>query len=130
MQLLAVSSVHATDEGELYCAASGACAPCPPSTEWESTGKYFKPVCSSGQCSIIDVRETPLTQCKQDSDCYLRDGVGCCVECDGSGYVSANVNANFCDQTAVACDGCVSQPPAGLSTTCKSGHCALALPTR
>jgi hypothetical protein len=98
-------------------------------TEYDATMKYFKPVCASGQCSVLDIRKSPLTACKTTSDCVLRDGANCCVGC-GSDFVAVSSNASFCSDGPQPCPACASPLPIGLSATCDQGHCALALPTR
>ncbi len=108
------------------CANVGACAPCPPVADSVATRRYFRPVCSAGQCSALDVRQSPFTECKQATDCVLRDGVKCCEECDG-GFVSVNASANFCPNGPEACPKCASIPPTGHVAVCQMGRCASAV---
>ncbi len=122
--LLAINSEHLTDQ-MLPCASVGACAPCPQVTEQEATGKYFRPVCSAGQCSALDVRQSVYTECSTGADCTLRDGVKCCAECDG-GFVAVNATANFCPDGAEACSHCASIPPSNLQAACAQNRCVLA----
>lgn len=112
------------------CPVEAPCAPCMSVTEYEESLKYFKPVCRSGQCSLLDVRQAAMTACMSDSDCSLRNGVGCCEECDATGYVAVNVQADLCEGVRQGCDACASEPPLGLKPVCTAGHCALALPIR
>jgi hypothetical protein len=131
-KLLVFSSAHSGDERKTkdnLCAAVGACAPCMAVDEWTATGKYFKPVCVSGQCSLLDVRESALTACTTDLDCVLRNGTNCCEGC-GSDFLAVNAQANFCSSGPVPCPACAAPIPSGLAAACQKGHCALALPTR
>jgi len=79
---------------------------------------------------VLDVRQSPLTACKTNADCTLRDGVNCCAECDGSVYVPVNVSANFCDNTPTACPGCTSTGALQYRVQCDKGVCAFQLPLR
>jgi len=131
--LIAVSSGHLDEvimARDQMCATVGACAPCPFNGEYNATAKYFEPVCVSGQCSVRDIRKSPLTACKVNSDCELRDGVDCCQGCDGMGFVAVNTSATFCSDGPVLCPSCATPIPPGLSASCQQGYCALALPTR
>jgi hypothetical protein len=128
-QLLAINRQYVGDQQNSICPIAASCVPCPTVTEYEATRKYFKPVCTSHQCSLLDVRQSPLTQCKANADCTLRDGVNCCSECDGSGYVPVNNSANFCD-APTACPKCVSITPREYQAECIKGVCAFAPPLR
>lgn len=126
---VAVSSAHLTDVRDSSC-KNTTCGACLNSTTvYEDTGKYFKPVCSSGQCSVLDIRESELTACASDSDCELRDGASCCPSCGGQ-FVALSTSANVCPGVQPACGLCISERPSGLDAACRSGHCQLALPTR
>ena len=132
-QLVAINRVYTY--GNKYqntqCPTGAACAPCPTATEYDGTRKYFKAVCSSGDCTVQDVRTSPLTECKSDADCVLRDGADCCEGCDGSGFVPVNKNANFCDSLGTACDACVSTGAEKYQSVCGGGgHCVFQLPLR
>ena len=116
------SQLSVSDSVNPQCASVGACLPCPAESDSLSTRKYFRPICSSGQCSLLDVRLSGFTECKQASDCVLRDGVKCCAECDG-GFVSVNANANFCPNGPQACPKCASFPPKDQIASCQMGRC-------
>jgi hypothetical protein len=108
------------------CANTGVCLPCPVPSVLTATRKYFRPVCVAGQCSALDVRQSAYTQCSDSGDCSLRDGVNCCLGCDGSRFVAVNANANFCPNGPEPCGKCASTPPPnGLGVTCRERHCAL-----
>jgi Kunitz/Bovine pancreatic trypsin inhibitor domain len=124
-QLVVVNNAHESDQENLYCAAVGACAPCPSVGELVATRKYFKPVCVSGQCSLIDVRQTQLTDCGNDADCGTRDSLGCGGGCGSTGFVAVNKNANFCDTMDISCPICTGGTPIGLTATCNQGKCSL-----
>ncbi|MEP7049648.1 MAG: BPTI/Kunitz domain-containing protein [Pseudomonadota bacterium] len=129
-QLLAVNAKHVVDQQNSICPGGAACAPCASATEYEGTLKYFKPVCTAHRCSLLDVRQSPLTECKTDADCTLRDGVNCCAGCDGSGYVPVNASADFCDGAPTPCPACVSIGANQYRAQCKSGACAFSPPLR
>ncbi|WP_438016267.1 BPTI/Kunitz domain-containing protein [Sorangium sp. So ce315] len=118
----------ATDD---YWASTGcgdvACAPCPPVSEADSTSQYFTAACESGRCVVLDVRESPLTECTKDTDCVLRDGVGCCEGCDGKGVVALNQSADLralvCPEGFGACPPCAPVYPEGMTAVCAEGRC-------
>jgi hypothetical protein len=105
------------------CTVPTSCAPCEPVAENEQAQKYFKPKCQSAHCTIVDIRETPLTACEKTSDCMLRDGAGCCAECDGAGWVAVNKNADLCGGVQLPCDECLSPLPKEWDVVCLSGRC-------
>lgn len=123
---VALNAAHAANEwATRLCTPIPACAPCPPSSESGDTGKFFKPVCASGQCSAVDIRESPITECQVDGDCVLRAGVACCTSCNG-GFVSVNKNTNFCPDGPVPCPQCASPSPEGLLAQCVQNRCVVA----
>jgi hypothetical protein len=122
-QLVALNEAHVSEQNA-PCAASGACAPCPSIGELDGTLRYLKPVCVSGQCSIIDVRQTPLTDCNTDADCILRANTGCCGCGDASTVIAANQNASFCDTMNISCPAC-TWPDVDLVAKCQQGKCTL-----
>lgn len=125
--LLAINASHLAElMASRPCATVGACAPCPSVSELEATRKYFRPVCVAGQCSVVDVRQSPITECTDSGDCALRDGVNCCLGCDGSRFVAVSVNANFCPNGPEPCSKCASLPPPSyLGVQCQKRHCEL-----
>ncbi|MEO6601126.1 MAG: BPTI/Kunitz domain-containing protein [Polyangiaceae bacterium] len=123
--LTALNRSHLADDQHAQCPNTVNCGQCQMTTPDEATSKYFKPVCVSGQCSVLDVRTSAaLTQCDTADDCALRDGVGCCQGCDGTNFLAVNKTANFCDAPQ-ACDGCVSSPPKSIGVACSAGTCVL-----
>jgi len=125
-QFIAVSATHRADLLATRCAEVQPCAPCQGVSEAVATGKYFKAVCLSGQCSVLDIRQSPITECATGSDCMLRDGTGCCTECDG-GFVSVNRQTNFCPDGPAACPKCASIPPGYLIPDCEQGRCLMSV---
>ncbi|WP_437908686.1 BPTI/Kunitz domain-containing protein [Sorangium sp. So ce327] len=103
------------------------CERCPEVGEAESTSQYFAATCDSGSCVVVDVRESPLTECTKDADCALRDGVGCCESCDGKGIVALNrsgdLGALVCPEEVVACPPCAPVVPEGMTAVCSEGRC-------
>jgi hypothetical protein len=125
--LIAINRANAATYTNARCLGAGACLPCMPVAENKQTGKYLKAVCRNRQCAVLDVRQSPITECKNTSDCRLRDGASCCAECDGSGWVAVNNNADLCGGVPAACDDCVSPPPRDWDASCVSGRCQLTL---
>ena len=121
-QLIALNVAHAPQAGR--CKFPTPCGLCMFVPENEQTRKYFKPKCQNAHCTLIDLRETPLTACEKTSDCMLRDGTGCCPECDGAGWVAVNKSADFCGgKPTPPCDPCISLPPKEWDAVCLSGRC-------
>jgi hypothetical protein len=127
-QLVAINFAHLSAYENSHCSDTPPCVPCRPITEIEQTGKYFKPVCRNAHCTLIDTRESPLSECQKNSDCFLRDGAECCAECDGSGWVPLNKTADLCGGVPIGCDDCASLPPNDLDVVCLSGRCSLVSP--
>ncbi|MGK4001558.1 BPTI/Kunitz domain-containing protein [Sorangium sp. So ce1036] len=104
-----------------------ACGPCPEVTEAERTSQYFTATCERGQCVVLDVRESPLTECTEDAECMLRNGLGCCEGCSGEGIVAINRNADLaalvCPDGPVACPACAPIYPPGTAAVCVEGRC-------
>lgn len=124
--LIAINAQREAQYNDANCSNAGVCAPCLPVPENERTRKYLKPVCKNSRCTLLDIRESPLTECRQTSDCVLRDGAGCCSECDGVGWVPLNKNAELCaGSPPIPCQGCVSLPPENWDTVCLAGRCRL-----
>ena len=124
-QLLALNQAYLGKQQNAQCPEPVPCAPCAPVSQVDAAGKYFKPVCVSGQCSVLDVRTSAaLTKCGSADDCVLRDGVECCPGCDGKHFVGVNKTANFCD-VPQGCDACVAVPSGYMGAECIAGTCTL-----
>lgn len=104
-----------------------ACEPCPDLSEAERTSQYFAATCERGHCVVLDVRTSPLTECAEDADCVLRDGLGCCEGCDGRGVVALNRSVDptsmVCPSDFGACPPCAPVYPAGMTAVCSAGRC-------
>jgi len=120
-RVIAINVAHQSRYGT--CSMPTSCAPCRPVEENEQSQKYFKGKCQNAHCTLIDIRETTLTACEKTSDCMLRDGAGCCAECDGAGWVAVNKNADLCGGAPMSCDACVSPLPREWDVVCLSGRC-------
>ncbi|WP_437588552.1 BPTI/Kunitz domain-containing protein [Sorangium sp. So ce1000] len=118
----------------VYGCGGAVCGPCQDVTEAERTAHYFTATCEAGRCVVLDVRESPLTECAVDSDCVLRDGLGCCEGCDGTGIValnqSADLNALACPADMGACPPCAPVYPDGMTAVCSSGRCQPQMPPK
>lgn len=120
--VVAINDAHAPQRGA--CKFPTSCAPCMPVPDNAQTRKYFEPKCRNAHCTLIDIRETPLTACERTSDCMLRAGAGCCPECDGAGWIAVSKSADFCSgKPTPPCDPCVSAPPKEWDAVCLSGRC-------
>lgn len=122
-RLTAINGAHQTAYEKAHCLFTLPCAPCEPVIENMQSEKYFKPACRNAHCTVIDIRETALTACEKTSDCMLRDGADCCAQCDGTGWVAVNQNADLCGGAPTPCDDCASQPPSEWDVVCLSGRC-------
>jgi hypothetical protein len=110
--------------------AGVSCAACPPLPAGVyATGRYFVPGCENGECTVVDIRQTPLTECQTSDDCYLRMGAHCCELCGGEGVVALNRRASLspliCGSTPVACPTCASIIPPGFTASCNAGRCVV-----
>jgi hypothetical protein len=125
--LLALNASHLAEQmATSPCATVGVCAPCPSVSIFTATRKYFRAVCNAGQCSALDVRQSAYTQCTDSGDCGLRDGVDCCVGCDGSRFVAVSTHTTFCPNGAEPCAKCTPvPPPSGVGVTCTDQRCQL-----
>src|SRR6185369_11906098 len=70
-----------------------ACAPCPPADE--GALKYFVPDCVNGQCAVVDLRSSPLAECRTADDCKLRHGTSCCEGCGANDLVALRKDASL-----------------------------------
>ena len=108
-----------------------ACAPCGLLPFGQGTLKYFVPNCVAGQCVVEDLRTSPVTACKANEDCKVRNGSGCCEGCAGGDPVAVRNDGSFeqlvCD-TSTACAGCLPAPSGALPYCGKDGHCQVAFP--
>jgi hypothetical protein len=103
------------------------CAPIP---EEERTRQYFVAECIAANCQLTDLRNTGDAACLADSECMLRDGTGCCPDCDGQGYLSLH-SMRFLNDTCgvrISCPACLPpQPPPPFEPYCDldRGRCWL-----
>jgi hypothetical protein len=112
-----------------------ACPDCAAPLPGQGTIQNFLADCQAGQCVVMDLRESNLTTCTQNSQCVLRAGTGCCAGC-GSDWVAVRDDGSFtqwaCNGLELPCDACAGAPPPGLVAWCApSGHCetAMQMPT-
>ncbi|MGK3984913.1 BPTI/Kunitz domain-containing protein [Sorangium sp. So ce136] len=129
---VAVHRAAAEDYRESTGCGDVACGPCPDVGATERTSQYFTAACESGRCVVVDVREAPLTQCADDAECVLRDGLGCCEGCDGTDIVALNQSADIrglvCPDDFGACPPCAPVYPPGMTAVCSEGRCRPELP--
>lgn len=126
-RLYAVSSEHAYEAFTAMCPESPPCVECPRTRVPEATGKYFIGRCNVGQCTVVDIRTTPVTECSSAADCVLRVGTECCPGCDSLDFIGVNRTADFCPDGPQACGLCITIEPAGLGLDCIAGRCKVSL---
>ena len=126
---VALNSKHtAAFERTLPCGST--CGACPPFNELSSNAQYFAATCEAGQCTVVDIRETALTECGPSSQCTLRDGAGCCEDCDGQGIVAIRAERlqdMMCGAPS-ACPACAPKIPGQLVALCNGSRCAVTIP--
>jgi hypothetical protein len=103
------------------------CVACPAPPPNADVGQYFAATCTSGQCSIVDIRQTSLTQCSTDAECSLRAGSGCCEGCGSSGWIALSdptgLGKLVCGTEPVGCPACFPMPDPYLSAACIGSRC-------
>lgn len=91
-------------------------------------------VCNEGHWQRVDLYQSDLSACTQDSDCKLRYGNTCCEPCgDPSAETSlvaiaaskaGEYKSQVCPPAAPACPPCMPTYPAGMMAACGgNGHC-------
>lgn len=126
---MAVNTAHAST-----CACQGPVCACD-----SSMNPYLGVACTSGLCTGFDVEQLDaISACSSDSDCTLRNGVGCCAswcQVDVSKVVAVRVDAEpvlealACAHAAgklpLPCLECKPEPspPANLRAACVQGRC-------
>jgi hypothetical protein len=87
--------------------------------------------CIQGRCQPFDVRLDPeYSACQIDTDCHLRDGLGCCVCGATGGWVAlsqrggAAIPAVECAPNT-ACASCLPLPPMGMTAICSNSVCTV-----
>jgi hypothetical protein len=128
-QFTAVSSQYVSEYQAQNCTKDTACAGCISFPQ-----PNYAAVCRAGQCLAIDISQSELSACANDSDCTLRWGSGCCEACtspepfpeNGLTAVSknANVTSALCGSAVPPCCAPAAYPPDAVAW-CNSGHCAV-----
>jgi hypothetical protein len=104
-----------------------ACSPCPPLMGDEGTLRNFVPNCVRGECVVEDIRTSPVSSCKDSSECQLRSGNNCCSSCETAQTIAVNTSGAFtklvCGDNPPPCANCGTQP-VGVAALCNvEGHC-------
>jgi hypothetical protein len=91
--------------------------------------KYFVPDCVDHQCVVTDIRESPISGCTSDQDCFLRYGTECCPSCDKAKRVAIS-NPQLLEQLVctevIGCPDIDCNPaPDAATAYCSAGHCAV-----
>jgi hypothetical protein len=110
-----------------------ACGPCPSLDGDTGSLKYFVPNCVQGACVVEDIRVSPLSLCKTEQDCTLRNGNSCCQACGVSQTIAISNHAAFnqlvCGDTPQGCPDCVPGPTTGVAyCNPMTNHCQVAYP--
>ena len=107
-----------------------ACGPCLDPPELERNSAYFRATCEDRVCTVTDMTQSAFAACDNSDQCFLRDGTGCCEDCDDRAYVplsSLGFLGGEC--SLVDCASCEPLPPElGLVAVCDSqtNHCVKA----
>jgi hypothetical protein len=106
------------------------CKSCPSPAPNEGKRRYFMPDCVEHRCTVIDIRETPITECASSSECALRGSTDCCRCGDPNEPIAFNLSidqiATFCGGLMHSCPACMAGPiPPELITECQGGRCVV-----
>jgi hypothetical protein len=137
-QLVAYNKKYAGQVQQCAFAADGAarpgdiaCEPCAPLAGDTGSLKYFVPNCVQGQCVVQDVRESAVSACQADTDCYIRSGNGCCASCSKQS-IALNKDGGFedlvCGGEPQPCPDCAVAPSSDVAVCGASGHCEVQIP--
>lgn len=126
--LVAINVDRTTEFNELTGCGDLACEQCLPVAPNEQTRKYLYAACEDGQCTVRDLRESPVAECDSAADCALRCGAGCCPSCTAADGVvahraDADLTAALCGGTFGGCDDCDCQIPPEYAADCVEGRC-------
>ena len=84
-----------------------------------------------GHCIAVDLGTTAITECQSATDCNLRQGSGCCPDCQGS-WLAINgsqyeaLSKLVCGDALPRCAGCTDS--SDYSVACNEGRCAVERP--
>jgi hypothetical protein len=102
---------------------------CPTPMPGQANVPNYLAMCVAGRCQPIDIRTSELSQCKVDTDCYVRGGTSCCLTCGEAVAFShlGFVENAVCASGPVACPAiaCAPSPYVPRAYCDPSGHCAL-----
>lgn len=126
-----LAAYHREHHQELQtCQTDIECVPCPVLSAGTGSLHYFVPDCVAGQCTVVDLRASPLTACAEPADCRLRAGAGCCETCGAEGdWIAVRNDGSLeelvCGDELIGCPGCVAVPPPGVLASCENGRCVV-----
>lgn len=136
-QLMAFNKKYAGQVQQCAFAAEGAappgdiaCEPCARLVGDTGSLKYFVPNCVQGQCVVQDVRQSPVSACQADTDCYVRNGSGCCASCSKQSIAldkDGGFEALVCGGEPQLCPDCAVAPSSDVAVCGASGHCEIQL---
>ncbi len=123
------------DGVEAYRSARGCdgvlCEPCLAPDPTDVQDQYFVATCDAGKCVALDLHQTKATACNVSTDCFLRNGTGCCEGCSGGDLVSISDTGALmdlvCGEGPVPCPACAPMLPEGYVPGCVNGVCTVEL---
>lgn len=128
----AVNSDRLDEHENAVCPDPGAveCAPCQPEPD-----PYRVASCIQGVCAVVQLDETPLTECMEDADCVMREPL-CCESCMASPapeyqFVGigtdrvADLRELLCNPEG-GCVACMTPLPESHEAVCNAGRCVVA----
>jgi hypothetical protein len=127
--LVALNRNHLADYNTFKGCDGLSCGACADVSPMDRTSQYFVATCASGQCTVVDIRETDLVACKDYTECTLRVGAECCERCSSDSVVALSTNAKLgdlvCGSDAPSCPPCVPTIPPGFAASCNTGKCTV-----
>jgi hypothetical protein len=124
-----LDAVNTSFAAEAMCSQSGVdCVPCSTAQD-----PYRVASCINNRCALVQLDETPLTECTLDQDCRLAEPL-CCSSCnpavDPLSLIALNVEeggslSELLCAPQQGCDACLTPFPEGYTAVCNAGHCAV-----
>jgi len=104
--------------------------PCPACATQANPNLFAYCDLAAKSCVEADLPLTEYAACKEDADCSMRLGLGCC-ECMQAGEWVAVATARRTDLQALLCKQdevcaeCAPSPPVGVMAACEMGRCVM-----
>ena len=68
---VAINRSHIDDYSKAKNCNGANCGACPDVAPIERTSQYFIATCTSGQCAVLDIRQSALVSCTNNTECTL-----------------------------------------------------------